>query len=133
MASQIDDTKPAAGAATTASVRLQFTRAKAEISALQLTAFGYVGQAVIDFGAKPSTTNSAQVAVTGLPLIVATSTLEASLRMEATGDHPLDDLMADAPEIFAGSITPGTGFVIYGKMKHGAGYGQYKINFTVRV
>lgn len=132
MASQIDDTKPAAGAATTASVRLQFTRAKAEISALQLTADKYVGQAVINFGAKPSTTNSAQVAVIGLPLIVAGSTVEASLRMEATADHPLDDLLSDPPEIFAASITAGVGFVIYGKMRHGAGYGQYNINFTVR-
>lgn len=35
MASAIDDTKPASGAATTASVRAQFTTAKSEISALQ--------------------------------------------------------------------------------------------------
>jgi hypothetical protein len=132
MTSQIDITKPTHLEPTTQSVRDNFTTAKNEISALQALAFSSIGEAQLDFGAKPSKNNSAQVAITGLAGILSTSTVTATLRLEATADHPVDDLLAEPIIVSAGNIAEGVGFTIYGRVHNGTGYGLYNVNYTVR-
>lgn len=67
------------------------------------------------------------MAVTGQAAIVAGSLVEAWLRLEATAEHPLDDLINDPIQVSAGNIVAGTGFTIYGKMPYGNAYGNYTI------
>lgn len=89
-----------------------------------------VGTATLNFGAIGSTGNSATLAVTGQTTILATSKVEAWLRLEATADHTLDDLIVDPIRVSAGNIVAGTGFTIYGEMPHGTAYGDYYVDWV---
>jgi hypothetical protein len=90
------------------------------------------GTATLNFGAlatNPSS-NEASVVVTGQTSIVATSLVEAWIRLEATTEHSIEELIHDPIRIIAGNITAGTGFTIYGVMPYGRAYGTYKIDWV---
>lgn len=84
--------------------------------------------ATLNFGAIGSVGNSATVDV-ALPAIGATWLTGAWLRLEATADHPVDDLISDPIDVFAGAPVAGVGFTIYGRMPSGNAYGLYKVNW----
>lgn len=88
------------------------------------------GTATLNFGAIGATGNEASIVITGQAAIVAASLVEAWLRLEATAEHPLDDLKYDPVRITAGNIVAGTGFTIYGFMADGHGYGTYSIGWV---
>jgi hypothetical protein len=71
------------------------------------------GTAILDFGAFPGASD-ASVAVTGQAGIVAGSLVEAWISLSASADHSADEHLVEEIEIFAGNISAGTGFTIYG-------------------
>lgn len=71
------------------------------------------GTTTIDFGIFPGKSD-ASIAVTGQSGIIAGSLVEAWIRPVATGDHSIDEHLADPPRVIAGNIVAGTGFTIYG-------------------
>lgn len=71
------------------------------------------GTAVLDFGAFPGASDTS-VAVTGQGAIIAGSSVEAWLRLEATADHSADEHLVETIKVMAGNIVAGTGFTIYG-------------------
>lgn len=74
---------------------------------------GSSGTATLDFGAFPGKSD-ASVAVTGQAAILAGSLVEAWIRPVATADHSADEHMVETFQVFAGNISVGTGFTIYG-------------------
>jgi len=88
------------------------------------------GVATIDFGAIGAIGNHISLDVADTS-VQADSIIEASLRLEATSDHPIDDLINDPIVVAAGNIDPGVGFTIYGTMPVGNAYGDYKVNYAI--
>lgn len=132
MASNINELHPEQGQASTAQVRANFAAAKAEIETLQATAYGCVGLLPLDFGDTPPFKDMAEYVVTGLPDLTAGGQVEVSLIAKGYYNHTTDDVLADPPKVWAGKIIAGVGFTCFGKMQHGAGYGRYLVNFSVR-
>ena len=83
------------------------------------------GTAIMNFGTIGAVGNSATVDVTGQTAIVAGSLVEAWLRLAATAEHPLDDMINDPIRVSAGNIVAGDRFTIYGLMPYGSAYGNY--------
>lgn len=71
------------------------------------------GTATLNFGAFPGASD-ASVAVTGQAGILTGSLVEAWIRPVATADHSADEHMVETLKVFAGNISAGTGFTIYG-------------------
>lgn len=71
------------------------------------------GQTVIDFGAFPGVSD-VTVAVTGQDNIAAGATCEAFIIPTATDDHTADEHIIDPPRVYAGNVSAGVGFTIYG-------------------
>lgn len=71
------------------------------------------GTATLDFGAFPGTTDTS-VAITGQAAIIAGSLVEAWIRPVATADHTADEHMIESIKVYAGNISAGVGFTIYG-------------------
>lgn len=71
------------------------------------------GTTTLNFGAFPGKTD-ASVDVTGQAAIVAGSLVEAWLRPVATAEHSADEHMVESLKVFAGNISAGVGFTIYG-------------------
>lgn len=90
---------------------------------------GNTGTATLNFGAFPGATDTS-VAVTGQTGITGTSKIQVWLALSATAEHTADEIMVDAPDIYAGNIVAGTGFTIYGitndRFKK---YGNFTINW----
>lgn len=74
---------------------------------------GATGSAVLDFGA--TSVADASVVITGQAEILATSKVEAFIRLEASADHSIDEHRVEPIKITAGNIVAGTGFTIYGE------------------
>ena len=74
---------------------------------------GASGTATLNFGAFPGASD-ASVAVTGQAGILSGSLVEAWIRPIATADHSADEHMIESFRVFAGNISVGTGFTIYG-------------------
>lgn len=79
------------------------------------------GSTVLDFGTHPGS-DRATVDVTGQGAILATSKVEAQIRMQATtgsadpsDDHSADEHSLEELKVIAGAIVVGTGFTIYGQ------------------
>jgi hypothetical protein len=75
---------------------------------------GTTGEAELNFGAFPGASD-ASVAVTGQAAILTTSKVEAWLRLTATADHSADEHWVETIAVYAGNISAGVGFTIYGK------------------
>ena len=88
---------------------------------------GATGDTVLDFGAIPVA--DASVVVTGQAGILATSKVEAFIRLEATADHSVDEHRVEPLKITAGNIVVGVGFTIYGESNLQA-YGQWTVTWV---
>lgn len=72
-----------------------------------------VGTATLDFGAFPGASD-ASVAVTGQTGIASGSVVSAWIQPSDTADHSADEHMLESIKVFAGSISDGVGFTVYG-------------------
>lgn len=88
------------------------------------------GTTSIIFGAIGSAPSFTGSLVAGQNSILAASQVEAWLRIEATSEHTIDDLINDPPKITVGPITASIGFPIYAYMPNGAAYGTYKVDWV---
>jgi len=86
------------------------------------------GTAQLDFGIGNKT---ATVAVTGVPTTFSTSRVMASMRLEATANHPVDDLQVDPIRVLIRDLIPGIGFTIYGEMDNASANGLYKTDWFI--
>jgi hypothetical protein len=86
------------------------------------------GIATVDFDGGNKT---AQTVITDLTGILSTSIISCTLRLEATANHTVDDLIVDPIQVMAKNIVAGVGFTIFCTMPVGKGYGLYKVNWTV--
>jgi len=86
------------------------------------------GVASIDFG---DASNVAQATITGVTSIAANSIIQVDMRIEATPDHPINDLLIDPIRVAAYQIVAGVGFTIYGTMVNATAHGKYLINWSV--
>ena len=93
---------------------------------------GYVnkpsGIAELDFGTSNKT---ASVVVTGVGPIVQNSVVLASMRIEETEDHPVDDLLIDPIRVAVSSLVIGTGFTVHGAMDNAPANGKYKVQWAL--
>tara|TARA_R110002110_G_scaffold56539_5_gene160534 strand:+ start:1381 stop:2340 length:960 start_codon:yes stop_codon:yes gene_type:complete len=93
---------------------------------------GYVnkpsGITELDFGASNKT---ASAVVTGISLIVQNSVVLASMRIEETEDHPVDDLLVDPIRVAISSLVVGTGFTVHGTMDNATANGKYKVEWAL--
>lgn len=71
------------------------------------------GTALLDFGAAPGVSDTT-FAVVGQAGILSGSLVEAWVLPAATADHTADEHWAEELMVFAGNITAGVGFTIYG-------------------
>lgn len=71
------------------------------------------GQTTIDFGAFPGVSD-VTVTVGSQDSIAAGATVEAFIIPTATDDHLADEHIVDPPRVYAGSVSAGSGFTIYG-------------------
>jgi|TARA_R110000796_G_scaffold174064_1_gene291008 hypothetical protein len=85
------------------------------------------GTVTLDFGASNKT---AQTAVTGIGSAKAATIILASMRIEATADHPTDDLLVDPIRVMAGDISAGVGFTVYGTMENAPANGLYRVDWA---
>jgi hypothetical protein len=85
------------------------------------------GTATLDFGASNKT---AQTVVTGVAQAKAASIILSSMRIEATTDHPTDDLLVDPIRVMAGDISAGVGFTVYGTMENAPANGLYRVDWA---
>ena len=92
------------------------------------TALGTRGTSVIDFGLGNMTT---ELAVTGITQALTTSNVTAHVRMEATPEHPVDDLLIDPIRVMVKDLVDGVGFTIYGAMDNAPANGTYKIDWSL--
>ncbi len=87
--------------------------------------------ASLDFGAFPGAPDTS-LTITGLPGILATSTVDAWIVAKATVDHSVDEHWVDPPIITAGNIVPGVGFTIYGITRdNNRSYGLWSVGWQV--
>ena len=93
---------------------------------------GYVnkpsGIAELDFGTSNKTTS---VVVEGVGLVVQNSVVLASMRIEETEDHPVDDLLVDPIRVAISSLVVGTGFTVHGTMDNATANGKYKVQWAL--
>ena len=100
------------------------------LSAKQLAGIPPVsGTAQLDFGAGNKV---AEVVVTGVPATLATSRVFATMRIQATAAHPVDDLEVDPIRVHAKSIVAGVGFIIRGEMDNATANGQFLVDWSLQ-
>jgi hypothetical protein len=86
------------------------------------------GTAQLDFGAGNITS---EVVVTGVSAILTTSRIISSMRIEATANHSVDDLLSDPIRLAVKDLISGVGFTIYGQMDNAPANGLYKIDWIL--
>tara|TARA_R110000803_G_scaffold91491_2_gene158904 strand:+ start:677 stop:1102 length:426 start_codon:yes stop_codon:yes gene_type:complete len=86
------------------------------------------GTAELDFG---SGNKTATVAVTGISKVLTASRVIATTRIEATADHPVDDLLVDPIRTSVMDLIAGVGFTIYGEMDNATANGRYKVDWFI--
>jgi hypothetical protein len=86
------------------------------------------GTATLDFG---DGVNFAQVVVAGVGAARSNSIIAVEMRIEATADHSVDDLLFDPIRVEAHTIVAGTGFTIFGKMGNARAHGLYLVNWAI--
>lgn len=68
--------------------------------------------ATIDFGVFPGASDTS-LAITGQAGIVSGSIVKAWIQPASTSDHSADEHIVEPIRVYAGNISPGTGFTIY--------------------
>lgn len=86
------------------------------------------GTAILDFGTGSLST---EVVVTGVSAVREDSVVMVAMRMEATDDHPVDDLLIDPIRVVSKDLVTGVGFTIYGHMDNSRANGTYNIHWSV--
>jgi len=85
----------------------------------------------IDFGAFPGSPDTS-LTITGLPGILATSTIDGWIVAKDTVDHSADEHWVDPPLVTAGNIVPGVGFTIYATTRdNNRAYGLWSVGWQV--
>jgi hypothetical protein len=84
------------------------------------------GTALMNFGASNKV---AEVIVTGVSLAKTTSIVMSQMRVEATAEHPVDDLQIDPIRVLVKDLVVGTGFTLFGAMDNAPANGTYKIDW----
>ena len=98
-------------------------------NALSISRTPYVqGVATLDFGAGAM---EASAIVTGISLAEITSFATAELRIEATADHSVSDLLYDPIRLQVHDMVAGVGFTITGMMDNAPANGTYTINWIL--
>jgi hypothetical protein len=95
---------------------------------LAYAALGTRGTSVIDFGLGNMST---ELEVTGITQALTTSNVTAHVRMEATPEHPVDDLLIDPIRVMIKDLVNGVGFTIFGAMDNAPANGTYKIDWSL--
>ena len=88
------------------------------------------GEATLDFGGGIGDFK-AEVVVTGVPGVKADSQVYCEVKIEATANHSVDELLFDPIRVIAKDLVVGTGFTVYGQMDSGKARGVYTINWSV--
>jgi len=86
------------------------------------------GTAVVDFGDGSSTT---ETVVTGVAHVLTTSVVMASMRIIATADHTVAEMLADPIRLAVKDIVTGVGFTIFAAMDNSVANGTYNVNWIV--
>lgn len=86
------------------------------------------GVATLDFA---DDSNITTLDITGLSEITETSVINVSMRIEATADNSINDLLIDPIRVTVSAYTVGVGFTIYGTMDHGPAQGLYRVNWAL--
>jgi hypothetical protein len=84
------------------------------------------GTAELNFG---SSNKTAEVIVTGVSGVVTTSRVVSTIRIEATTNHSVDDLLVDPIRTSVKSLIEGVGFTVYGEMDNASANGLYKVDW----
>jgi hypothetical protein len=101
----------------------------AAIAAIEADIAGLgAGIATLDFGLSAKT---ATVVVSGVSQITAGSVMLCKMRIEATDDHPAEDLLIDPIRVEAFEIVAGVGFTIYGTMENAPANGKYNVQWAL--
>lgn len=91
------------------------------------------GKVEVSFGAAPGKA-TATVVVSGLAAIEARDIVNAFVIARATATegatHTIDEHVADAPRVYAGEPTAGSGFTIYAVAREGLAYGDWSIGWA---
>lgn len=90
------------------------------------------GVATLNFGSGSGASDNpnTSIAVTGQTLIAAGSLIDAWIRLEATTQHTVDEILYENIQCYIGDIVPGTGFTIYGVVPEGSTYGDFNVNWS---
>lgn len=86
------------------------------------------GVATLDFA---DNSNEATVDVTGVVSTLTTSVINVDMRIEATADNSVNDLLIDPIRVTVTARSAGVGFTIYGTMDHGPAQGLYKVDWSL--
>lgn len=86
------------------------------------------GTAILNFGPGSST---AQISVTGVATITANSFVQCAVRVQATDQHSVDDLLYDPIQVSVSQLSTGSGFTIHGYMSNAQANGTYIVNWMV--
>jgi hypothetical protein len=110
-------------------IDVELTAIEAAIAAIEAGILGLgSGIATLDFGLSAKT---ATVVVSGVSQITAESIMLCKMRIEATDDHPAEDLLIDPIRVEAFEIVAGVGFTIYGTMENAPANGKYNVQWTL--
>ena len=90
----------------------------------------YEGVAILDFGPAPSFERTASVSVTGQAAILATSKVYVKVKLAATAEHTVDEILHENIRVQTSVPTPGVGFTIYGEYTFGTGSGTYSVDWA---
>jgi len=85
--------------------------------------------ATASFGTIGSTNNYVSLYIEDVTGITTTSKVEAWLRIEATAEHSIEDLLVDPIDVRAGGLETNA-FYIYCRMPYGNAYGTYYIDWV---
>jgi len=85
------------------------------------------GEDTLDFGTGSS---SATTVITGQPLISDDSVIRANIKMVATEDHSVDEILLDPIIVSVKDVVVGTGFTIHGGLSHSITHGTYVVQWT---
>jgi hypothetical protein len=88
--------------------------------------FYTTGVATLDFDSGAMT---ASVVVTGITAITSASVVTAELRIQATAEHTVEDMLIDPIRVAVSDLVAGTGFTIEGAMDNAPANGTYQVNW----
>ena len=86
------------------------------------------GTETLDFGSGAMSTS---VVVTDINKVFTSSFVAATLRIEATAEHSIEDLVIDPIQVTVQELVEGVGFTIVGRMFNARANGTYKVNWII--